>query len=256
MRKLFVTDLDGTLINKKYVSYDNQRYVKKLSKLGHCVAVATGRGNNGVEFLRTIYKIKPDYWIFLNGALIIDKDYNVIKHEAIPFTIVKTIIEENCGKKWRVSVETGFNMFCLINNGKNFPYDVVNPINAIDEAKNEEISLISMYYESNDGKYLDSICETINNEYGDKVVAYRNVSYIDVVPVGCSKGHGVNYVMEKENIPQESAFAIGDSWNDVSMFEVVDNSFTFKNAEEKLQKKTKYVVDSVADCIKNYVLKK
>lgn len=42
---------------------------------------------------------------------------------------------------------------------------------------------------------------------------------------------------------------IGDSWNDIPMFECCQNSFTFKNSPVDVKEKTKYQVNTVEECI-------
>ena len=39
------------------------------------------------------------------------------------------------------------------------------------------------------------------------------------------------------------------------MFEVTEKSFTFTYVEEELKAKTNYIVETVAECIDNYILK-
>jgi hypothetical protein len=38
------------------------------------------------------------------------------------------------------------------------------------------------------------------------------------------------------------------------MFDSVENSFTFERAEKELQRRAKYIVETVAECIGKYVL--
>ena len=45
-----------------------------------------------------------------------------------------------------------------------------------------------------------------------------------------------------------------DSWNDVTMFNITKNSFTFHHVEEELKEHASYLVDSVADCIEEHIL--
>jgi Cof subfamily protein (haloacid dehalogenase superfamily) len=255
MRKLFATDLDGTLLeNHRFITEDNYRHIQKLETLNHCFAIATGRGYDRVEFLIEEYKLNVDYFILLNGALIIDKHNKVIKHEFIPSEVLEAIVVEFYNKDWLMHFGTGFQSFKFNEeDGSIFnPNDIV--IEDVKDLRKENISMTGMSYKKEDVKYVDEICNKINSRFGDVIVAYRNVNYIDIVPVGCSKGSGVEYVKVKENIVERNTFAIGDSWNDVSMFDSVEHSFTFHRAEKELQSKAKYVVDSVAECIGKYVL--
>jgi Cof subfamily protein (haloacid dehalogenase superfamily) len=255
MRKLFVTDLDGTLLeNHRSISEENYRNVQKLSKHNYCFAIATGRGYDHIEFLRKEYEMQVDYYVLLNGALIIDKHNKLVKHEEIPFETVKALVAEFYNKDWRIHLANGFKSFKL----EEEEGQIVNPsnilIDSIEEVSHEKISMIGISYKNDDIKYVDEICRKINNKYGHTLVAYRNVNYIDIVPKDCSKGSGVEYIKLREEIEHENTFAIGDSWNDVSMFDSVKNSFTFKVVEKELQDRATHIVDSVAECISKYVL--
>ena len=90
--KLFVTDLDGTLVEYNNITDENLKGIKKLNASGELLAVATGRAYNSCTFLKDKYGIKVDYLILLNGGLIIDKDGKVVHHKEIPYNTVNSII--------------------------------------------------------------------------------------------------------------------------------------------------------------------
>ena len=47
---------------------------------------------------------------------------------------------------------------------------------------------------------IQDVANYINNNYGDYVECYRNTIFLDIVPKGCSKGHGVKYVSKIEDL--------------------------------------------------------
>lgn len=255
MRKLFVTDLDGTLLeNHITITSDNLKNINKLKKLNHCFAIATGRAYDHIEFLIDEYKMDVDYFILLNGALIIDKLREVVSHKVIPTEIVEAITLEFQNEDWRIFFSTGFKSFKFSKED-----GIVTNINNIlieniEEIREERISMIAMKYKNEDIKYVEKICRQINSKFGDVIVAYRNTNFIDIVPVGCSKGSGVEYIKKNEAISEINTFAIGDSWNDVSMFDSAYNSFTFSRAEKELQAKAKFIVETVGECISKYII--
>ena len=55
--------------------------------------------------------------------------------------------------------------------------------------------------------------------------------------------------MNKYNFNKNDIYVIGDCYNDLSMFEINDNSFILNNDIEELNNSAKYVVDSICDCI-------
>ena len=89
----------------------------------------------------------------------------------------------------------------------------------------------------------------LNDEFGEYITAYRNKYFVDVVFKGCSKATGIEKVCKNFNLADNNVYVIGDSWNDLSMFERYDNSYTFTYSEKTLQKKANKVIDSFHYCI-------
>lgn len=252
MKKLFATDLDGTLVVGSDISSENLAAVKKLKEKGNIFAVSTGRPFNGVENLKDNHNIEIDYYILLNGALILDGKKNIIMQKHIKYNVVCDILKNIQKDGMGISVESGFKTY-LLTDSDNLPYPNLFRVNSILDVK-EDISLISIYMETYNIEQIEDIKDYINGTYGDEVVAYRNTVYIDVVPVGCSKGSGVAAVSKIKSVDDDDIYTIGDSWNDITMFKPYKNSFTFNHVEEDLKYQAKNLVDSVAECIESYIL--
>ncbi|MDU6247899.1 MAG: HAD hydrolase family protein, partial [Paeniclostridium sordellii] len=93
----------------------------------------------------------------------------------------------------------------------------------------------------------------IEKKFSEKVSVYRNLSFIDIVPKNTSKGEGINKVLNKFGVKEDNVFVIGDSWNDLSMFEKYKNSYTFSYSEESLKVHAKNIVDNFYDCIEDAI---
>lgn len=78
----------------------------------------------------------------------------------------------------------------------------------------------------------------------------RNNHYIDILPCGVSKKNAIKELMNLFHFNKNDVYVIGDSYNDLSMFEINNNNFIIDNGIEELNNKATYVVDSIADCIK------
>lgn len=251
MKKLLASDLDGTLVFKNEITEENKNAVKRLNKEEEIFIVSTGRPFNGVEFLEEEFSIKVDYYVLLNGALILNKEKKKIKHEIIERSVVEKILYKHIEEKMKVSVETGYITY-LLTDGDQLPYPNLIKVNDLNEV-NEEISLISVYCEGYSIEEIEEIKDDIN-ENNRSVIAYRNSEYIDIVPKGCSKGNGVKFVAKEKEVLEENIYTIGDSWNDVTMFDITENSFTFYGVEAGLKENANYIVKSVAECINEYIL--
>ncbi len=63
----------------------------------------------------------------------------------------------------------------------------------------------------------------------------RNLSIVDILPAGCSKGRALLRLARERGIEAEEILAIGDNWNDVSMLEVAGRAVLMGNAPEDLK---------------------
>jgi len=63
----------------------------------------------------------------------------------------------------------------------------------------------------------------------------RDLSILDILPAGCSKGSAVLSLAAARGIAASQILAIGDNWNDVSMLEVAGAAVLMDNAPEDLK---------------------
>ncbi|WP_158943529.1 HAD-IIB family hydrolase [Granulicella sp. S190] len=63
----------------------------------------------------------------------------------------------------------------------------------------------------------------------------RDLSIVDILPAGCSKGSALLRLAETLGVGAEEIVAIGDNWNDVSMLEVAGQAVLMGNAPEDLK---------------------
>jgi len=63
----------------------------------------------------------------------------------------------------------------------------------------------------------------------------RDLSIVDILPAGCSKGSALLRLAEAQGIDPSEIMAIGDNWNDLSMLEIAGTPVLMGNAPEDLQ---------------------
>ena len=71
--------------------------------------------------------------------------------------------------------------------------------------------------------------EMHTTEYGS-----RNLSILDILPPGCSKGVALRRLAEKRGLPREAILAIGDNWNDLEMLESAGRPVVMRNGAPDL----------------------
>ncbi|HTZ97844.1 MAG TPA: Cof-type HAD-IIB family hydrolase [Terriglobales bacterium] len=63
----------------------------------------------------------------------------------------------------------------------------------------------------------------------------RDLSIVDVLNLGCSKGHALERWAKYRGIPREQVMAIGDNYNDIEMLAFAGVPFIMGNASEELR---------------------
>ena len=64
----------------------------------------------------------------------------------------------------------------------------------------------------------------------------RDLSIVDVLNQGCSKGHALERWAKYRGIPREQVMAIGDNYNDIEMLAFAGRPFIMGNAAEELRR--------------------
>ena len=211
MNKILFSDFDGTLFFKEGFHQEDIEAIKTFQSKGNKFALCTGRPLGGVNALMK-GKIIPDYYVLCTGGLVLDKDYQVIYAQEIPFELVKEVCQ-------KYENETIIGPHCLDEKYlyfKYFPNDApsyIKQFDSIDEFKNRKIYSFSLI-ESTRAK---EITKEINE----------------------------NGILEITKLISDETAGIGDSYNDLEMFKVVNQSFTFKTSPKDIQQQTRYTVSSV-----------
>jgi hypothetical protein len=63
----------------------------------------------------------------------------------------------------------------------------------------------------------------------------RDLSLVDILPAGCSKGVALLRLAAERGIRAAEMMAIGDNWNDLSMLEIAGRAVVMENAPAELK---------------------
>lgn len=258
--KILASDLDGTLVQHRNEILDiDLEGLKQLKDRGHKFVICTGRTYNGVEGLISKYNIDYDYLVLCNGGFIVDKNHEVILDEWIDEEHVSRIVDElSNNSNIVIFLDDSKQTLVLKNNNmseerfNNILEGFIQDIEVKDKSEFiRRCKTMCIFYVDNDIEAAEDIKKDINNRYGDSVEVFRNQCFIDIVPIGCSKGEGLLKVIEREGLSQDNLYVVGDSFNDISMFEVTKNSYTFNNVEDGVKELANNIIDNVCDVINN-----
>lgn len=257
MKKIIFSDMDGTIIDLNKVKHTHDKeMLHKLHEHEHLIAFNTGRNLQEALFSVNEHQFPYDYLVLNNGAHIVDNKGNELFKKVIPGDIGKKIIE------YCMSIKGIYVFFYdgkkTIGYSDNKSYEHVpagvvenNQINFIEEYKKvKEFDILALHQKDEGIENLKKIQQYIKEKYGEYADSCLNLHYLDITASGCSKGSGIKTLTELLNKELET-YCIGDSYNDISMFEVSDNAYTFKHVQDDIARYTTKQVDYVYEVVED-----
>lgn len=262
--KYLVTDLDGTLLNKNF-EWDEflDESFKKLLKSECELVVATGRTLNGVKKCKALWDA-PIYLIVMNGAMILDKERNVIFTKEICKDVIKTLLDILKGENLEFVTSDG--MLCMLSKEQYIneysKWDIWRKkvldkkdtgyydeyLNQFVFSVNEENILRNKILKIN-GLQLDTqqyqslLCKL--DKLKDRVINHPfSNNVIELTSPEVTKEKAVFYLQEKLGWKQEDIYVFGDGGNDVEMLSSFINSYAPENASEEAKRVSKSIIAS------------
>ncbi|WP_322902550.1 HAD family hydrolase [Mycoplasmopsis felis] len=254
------SDVDGTIypFPSKELSEINQNKVKEVVSKGVEFVINTGNGPYK-KIQKLAASLDARYIICSNGALIFDNETKeILNIEYIPLTEAQKI--------WDLADEVGIGLYYF----GTHQYYLKNPAKEFKE-------FITNFCEYNEWIETGIIPNDLHKietygtkekmkEFYDKAIQ-RNIdlnivlldSHIEITKTGISKGSGVKWLCENIlNTSIENAMSIGDSQNDISMFEITGYSYAMENTDSYSRKFAKYFTSTVeqnglAEAIDDYL---
>ena len=246
MIRLFVSDLDGTLLDDKG-GLDPEFFtlLEELKEKNILFAIATGRQVPNVKKLFAPV-INDVIIIAENGAYVSYKGEEIFS-APIPKEQMKELI------KYTESIpETAIFMCCkevgYLNNNSEKMNEIGDFYNVISKYV-EDISLVD------DDVLKFAVCNFIDAKTNALPILKKKFSdileveasgevWIDITKKGINKGVGLQVVQEKFGISIEETLAVGDNDNDVKMMERAFYSYAMKESSSELRKAAKFSIGS------------
>lgn len=241
-RKVLFFDIDETLISHKTfaIPESTKNALRKAKENGHLIFINTGRtksliGDDIKELGFDGYVCGCGTYIEVNNKVLYNNIVNKENYNAILKGLKKYKL--NCVLEGEEAIYVDENTeddFLLSNLRKqNYP---VEPYDL------ENMKFNKMFIRYDDNKYIDSFCEDIKDifDYIDHGKGTR-----ELVPIGHSKGSGIDFLVKYFNVDIEDTFAFGDSNNDIPMLEHVKNSIVMGNGNPELFEKATFVTKHI-----------
>jgi Cof subfamily protein (haloacid dehalogenase superfamily) len=252
--RLVAIDMDGTLLStQREVSPRTARALKAAQEAGIVVAIATGR--------RTAYTTPHIEGLGLsldmplitsNGAITHTLGGEVIYRSLLeahvarglcgllrPFgSLVFTFDRTGPGALVLEDIDRAEGRIALWIEANRPAIEVVNPLeDALPDGRDPIQGMVAGNVEEMRraekafrASALFGACECVKTEYPG-----RNLSILDLLPPGISKGWALQQLAAKLGIDRKETMAIGDNWNDLDMLEWAGQGVLMGNAALELR---------------------
>lgn len=284
MIKLFVSDMDGTLLNENHVISDRTAAaVKKLQETTDIeFMIATGRAFKSASVLTSAQNIFCRM-INLNGASIHEKDGTLTDSTPLLSSTVVEVTKYLDHLEVDYAVSTAKNYFVADFDGF---IDRISHFMDIDQTHSEneetdEVTNAQLLAHYGDVKPITEMNLTSDNpalklllfstnldilakirehlsQYSDLDITASAADNLEITHRDAQKGLAVEAYATSRGFTMDEVATIGDSLNDRSMLQMATHSYAMENAPESIKKMAKNVapantVDGVALIIEKII---
>lgn len=244
--KLIASDMDGTIFFKNedgtsYIKIKDLQAINQWQNAGNLFGVCTGRPPLAT-YMDTDNIIDCDFYIANTGAIILNKDKEVIYEKTIDANLAKEIADLY---KDQYVVFIQANHIINVYGKELWHMPIISSFDDLKGAPIHGVSIVTVTEQQSADivAYLDENYPTIKG--------FQNKASVDIVDVECSKGKALQRVKTLFNANQ--TLAIGDSYNDLSMIVDADIGLTFKDAAQDIQAQADDIVSSMQEAIQKYI---
>lgn len=247
--KLFVTDLDGTLLNRRHeISEANRLAVRRAVERGVVATIATGRMY--ASALPYAKRLEVDVPIITyNGALIKSAAGEVWFEKCLAPETVADVYALCRRNGWYVQTYKDDTLYFAARDARAHRYETAAGIKgeAVGDALYKMTARVpKMLLITEGGAQSDAYVEEIKKALGARVFATKsNPEYIEIVHPDVNKAAALSVLMERLDLTRAQVMAIGDSNNDLPMLKAAGLSVAMGNAAEHIQS---LCADVTADC--------
>lgn len=262
-------DLDGTLFYPKkrfqFVSRQNIQFLKWAASAGHHLVFVTSRNRAFVQ--RVIEKIGLSVDIVSrNGSEVYYRNEIIHKTYLDPKQI-KAVYEDIIKRHPRMmlSIDADSVSNLVYSKGKNWYLNLIYRLyywyqgvyrepflidNAVFMDKlnshGDDLQRLLIYFglSNKSKKRSHDESERLSQAFPDLSILWIH-SIIEVSPKSVSKANGLRLILQRERIEDDDVFVVGDSGNDLPLFESFNHSFVMAQAHPRIKKYAKHVIKRV-----------
>lgn len=271
--KLVAIDMDGTLLNSKHeISEYTRNVLKEVTEKGVKVVICTGRLFASARFYAKLLGLITPI-IACNGAYICEYHRNNVLYEnpidSVDYKEVIKILEKNnmyyhfYDNENFYTKELNYNSLKYYNWNKKqktedkINIEIIEDVVKMMEERNPKVYKV-VVMDENKGKLSNIVKELKKNSHLE-IVSSMSQSF-DIMNKGVSKGNALMRLSDFFSLESNEVIAIGDNYNDISMFEYAGVSVAMNNGEKEAKEKADVITDTndndgVAKVLKKLILR-
>lgn len=255
MIKLIVSDLDGTLLDhEKNVPQRERDALQRAAEQGIALCLASGRLHEEIEQVARMIGLAP-YIISINGAYVFGAGEKLLHKAAFEQKLAGEVLAAAhgfdvgvlaCTGDMNLAPETN-EIVSYVNRRLLKPMTLQPDLAAAIRDGRVSLCKFSFFGDMEELKRLQAYVES---RLGGRVTTYvTDTDCVDVMPLGVTKGAGLTMLLRELGLRGDEALCIGDSFNDVSMFEVTPHSFAMAGSDPLVRRAARYEAARVADAV-------
>lgn len=246
--QLIALDLDGTLLDSNgRISPQNETAVKKALDQGIQVIIATGKTRWSAEAAIAQLGLQSP-GVFTQGLTIYDAEGALLHETTVPqetAVSILTYLEAKqiphlayCSDQLRTPYHHSYSV--LLHTKYHEPLPVVaGPLS--EGLPHFRINKLLISDEANN----DATRAELNRLFGAQATVTQAVKeYIEVLPLGTSKGKGLRWLLNELGVAETAVLAIGDGENDIEMLQLAGVGVAMGNAPDRVKTAADMTVSS------------
>ncbi len=243
--KLFVTDLDGTLLpSGQRVSAENIAAAQAAVKAGVTVTIATGRMYKAALPVAKALGVDVPI-ITYNGALIKTVAGEVLYSNYLEPELVCRVIDYCREREWYLQIYSQDELYYAEEKQYAQAYEADQHVkgHAVgwDGLKEHTEAVCKLLSITDSSEETDARIAELRTVFGDVLSPVRSkAQYAEIINPGVSKAAGIRKLAERLGISIADTMAIGDAENDLPMLKAAGHSVAMGNAVAAVKKVCDY----------------
>ncbi|WP_332239091.1 Cof-type HAD-IIB family hydrolase [Sporolactobacillus sp. KGMB 08714] len=257
MIKLIALDMDGTLLNnEREISWENLRALRFARSKGIALVIASGRAFFDIQSKMKDVDIDT-HAIGTNGATIHSADGTLLGADFLDRTRTLQIVAELVRQKYYIGVYTEQNIY-VPEDGTKWLHEELKRLNIHEdrsvgfqgatrddfyrffgdwrEIEKTGAEFYKIIVFSFDDVKLKKARDVYEAQHRYSIVTSGTGNF-EIMPPNVSKGNALDHLANYLGISLSDVMAVGDNYNDLSMFDVAGLSVAMGNADDAIKEK-------------------